>query len=476
MTDVLSKYSDFNQPFSPIIQTSHWSRQCARQISPRPENSVPPFDTYKIKTLMPGYHVWDSWFALTEEGQVAKIEGFILLFALVCPLSATDEVNNPYHPRQGDLRERIAYFYSDDGVHYHVGGFLFARPVYDDIREWSGSTILRDDGRLQTFYTIARGQNIAGVWQTEQRMATAIQTMALATGSGGRCLVVSSTDYHALLKEPDGLLYENPEQSAERESTYATRHRIDSGDDQYDNFCFRDPKFIKDPATGRTYLLFEANTGPAFCPAGSVRRAFIGHKDYHIDYVPTPDDLKANGCVGVMELTNSDYTYGSFCHPWLTSNLVTDEIERINVVCHQGHIYLFVVAHGDKCTLLSHQPDLMNRDFMLGFRAKSLFAELEPMNGSGVVLQQKSLGPMYTGQKENKQYVYSWLIVPGLRAGELDCISYANYSTDRQGQCQPVKSAGPILTLQIKGLNSRIVDQRYGILPADDQEAAAVSA
>lgn len=475
MTDVLSNYSDFKQPFCPVIHTSHWTRQCARQISPRPENTIPAFDTYKIKSLMPGYHVWDSWFALTEEGQVAKIDGFIVLFALVRPLTETDERMNPYHPRLKDPRERIAYFYSDDGVHYHVGGFLFATPVYEDIREWSGSTILRDDGRLQTFYTIARGQIISGVWQTEQRLATAIQTMEVVTGRSGRALVVSSTDYHALLKEPDGLLYENAQQSAEREEMYATRHRAASGDDQLDNFCFRDPKFIKDPETGRTYLLFEANTGPAFCPAGSVRRAFIGNKDYHKDYIPTPDDLKANGCVGVLELTNADYTYGSFCHPWLTSNLVTDEIERINVIWHQDHVYLFVVAHGDKCTLLSHQPDLMNRDFMLGFRAKSLFAELEPMNGSGVVLQQKSLGPFYSGQEENKQYVYSWLIVPGLHEGELDCISYANYSTDLKGECQPVKSAGPILTLQIEGLDSRIVDQRYGILPADEQDHAEKS-
>ena len=113
------------------------------------------------------------------------------------------------------------------------------------------------------------------------------------------------------------MLYENAEQSAQREAKYATRNRNDSGDQQ--------------------------------------------------DYIPTPDDLKANGCVGVLELTNADYTLGSFCHPWLTGNLVADEIERINVFHHQGHIDLFVVAHGDQCALLSSKPDLLNWDFMLGF-------------------------------------------------------------------------------------------------------------
>ena len=470
MTDVLPQYFDFNQAFSPKIKTSHWTRQCASQIYPRPENTIPPFDTYRVKTLMPGYHVWDSWFALTEDGCVATIEGYTILLALVRPLDETVEEKGTYQNRIADQRERIAYFFSSDGVHYQVGGFLFKTPVYDDIREWSGSTILRDDGRLQTFYTIARGLIIEGVWQTDQRFATAIQRIGVEESEEGQRVVIVATDYHAFLKEPDGLLYENPQQSAEREIKYATRHRGDSGDEQVENFCFRDPKFIKDPATGRAYVLFEANTGPAFCPCGSVRRAYIGSADYQQDYAPTPDDLKANGCVGVMELTNPSYTYGSFCHPWLTANLVADEIERINVLWLQNHVYLFVVAHGDKCALLGEKPELLNRDFMLGFRAKHLFGELEPMNGSGVVLQQKSLGPMYTGQAENKQYLYSWLIVEGLRPGELNCISYANYSTGLDGQCLPIKSAGPILTIQIKGLNSRIVDQYYGILPVTAEE------
>ena len=471
MTDVLPTYSDFYQAFSPAIETSHWTRECADQISPRPENTVPPFDTYNVKTLMPGYHAWDSWFAMTEDGQVAEVEGFKILLALTRPLSDTIEGQNSYQRRPSDPRERIAYFYTKDGVHYHVGGFLFETPVYADIREWSGSTIVRDDGRLETFYTIARDCQVNGVYKTDQRFAVAIQRLGIEGNDASRRPVILATDYHALLKEPDGLLYENAGQSAEREAKYCTRHRSDSGDQQVDNFCFRDPKFVKDQETGRAYLLCEANTGPAFCPAGSVRRNYIGKPNYQQDYIPTPDDLKANGCVGVMELTNADYTFGSFCHPWLTGNLVADEIERINVVRHQGHIYLFVVAHGDKCALLSSKPDLLNRDFMLGFRAKRLFGALTPMNGSGVVLQQKSLGAMYEGQEENRQYLYSWLIVPGLRAGELDCISYANFSTDRDGQTKPIKSTGPIVTLQIDGLNSRIVDQYYGILPAEAEVA-----
>ena len=127
MTDVLPSYSDFDQPFSPDIQTSHWTRECADQISPRPENTVPPFDTFKVKTLMPGYHAWDSWFALTEDGKVAEIEGFKILLALARPLTETPEGQNPYQRRPSDPRERIAYFYTKDGVHYHVGGSCLIR-------------------------------------------------------------------------------------------------------------------------------------------------------------------------------------------------------------------------------------------------------------------------------------------------------------------------------------------------------------
>lgn len=453
--------TDFSQPFSPSIHTSHWTRHAASMMRPLPDNTLPPFDTYDIKPLMPGFDVWDSWFVMTEEGTVADVLGCRVLMALVKPL--TEGEHSTYG--KTDHRERIAWFYSEDGKHYHVGGFLFKTPIYSDVNEWSGSTILRNDGRIQTFYTIARGTQLYDVWQTEQRFATAIQKVSRETRQGK--LQIAVPDTHVLLIEPDGLLYETPQQACLRELDYPTRNNFKSGNAQVNNFCFRDPKFIKDPTTKRTYLIFEGNTGSAFCPAGKVRTAYVGNGSRPLDYAPTPDDLKSNGCVGVLELTNADYTFGAFLHPWLTANLVTDEIERINVLWQDEHVYLFVVMHGNKCALMSENPDLQNRDFMLGFRAPHLFGPLTPLNGSGVVVQQKSFGEPYVGQTENHQYMYSWLLVPTERAGFYDCISYAGYSTSPEGKNLPIKTAGPTVTVQIEGLHTRIVDKKFTIQPID---------
>ena len=454
--------SDFKQPLGPTIHTCHWSRQCALNLMPRPENIVPAFDTAKIEPMLTDYHVWDSWFVLTEDGQVANIGGMSVFIALVKPLN--DKIMQYGNKILSD-RERIAYFYSQDATHYAFGGFLFNTPLYHDSREWSGSTILRMDGRLQTFYTLARGLRCDGVWQTEQRIATAIQRFDYQNNEKKQ-LIIHEPDYHAMLIEPDGILYETCQQASEEEKIRPSGAAIFSGNGQVNNFCFRDPKFYKDTQTGRSYLLFEANTGPRFCPGGRVLPEYIGDEDVFRHFQPTPDDLKANGCVGVLELTNQDYTFGSFLHPWLTTNLVTDEIERINILSNQGYVYLFVVAHGNKCTALTSQPDLINRDYMIGFRAKTVFGELEPLNETGLVIQQKSFGDMYQGQEENHQYLYSWLMVPTSTPGFFDCISYAAFSSNAVGDSIPIKTAGPTLTIQVDGLNTRIVNKRYTILPA----------
>ena len=435
-------------------QPSHWTRETAARIQASSTNTFPPFNLAKVLPLMPGYHVWDSWFVMTEAGQIASVKGFQVLIALVRPVEDNESAN-----------ARIAYFYSADGEHYTPGGFLFESKLYDDCQEWSGSTVLRNDGRLQTFYTLAQSVELNGNWQTRQRFATALQTLS---STGGK-LIISAPTYHDVLAEPDGVYYETAEQASLRESHYPTAHDRSLGSDQSENSCFRDPHKYVDPHTGKHYLLFEANTATALCPAGSVRRDYIGGEDFEPDYQPTIDDLKANGCVGVLELQDEDCTHGEFLPPWLTANLVTDEIERINIIDHDNHVYLFVVGHGNKNTLVTHYPALSNRDYLLGFRADRFLGPLTPLNDSGVVVQQKSLGAPYQGQEQNTQYVYSWMLIPTHNPDVFDCISYANYSFDTAtGQSKAVKTAGPTVQVWLKGLESRVIGMKYTILPVPD--------
>lgn len=430
--------------------TSHWTRKAASKIEQKPNSTFPPFDVGKLTPFLSGYHLWDSWFVLNEQGRVASVHGFKVLVGLVRPVDGDS----------GD-GEKIAYFYTSDDKHYTFGGMLFSTPIYEGVREWSGSTILRDNGSIQTFYTIAEGTVFGGVWQTTQRFATAIQEPY----TQGDRLIMGEPSYNALLKEPDGVIYETAEQASKREQMLPTQHKTSVGSDQTDNFCFRDPKFFKDSKTGKAYLFFEGNTGPkSGFAAGTIKSSYFGDSELEEGYEPTTDDLKANGCVGVIELTNDNYTFGEFLDPLLCANLITDEIERINVIEHKDKYYLFVVAHGNKCTLNAHNEDLINRDFMLGFVADKLFGPYTPLNESGVVVQQKSLGAMYAGQEQNQQYVYSWLVVD--TGDGLDVISYSNYSTDHNGVVKPIKSCGPTLGLELKGTTSRITDLKYNLVAA----------
>lgn len=438
------------------IKTSAWTVLNARKIGETPTNRFPAFDVGELKALYPGHQMWDNWAVRDVKGRLADVMGFKVLIALVRPRGADFSVG-----------ERIAYLYSKDGVHYEVGGYLFGdHQLYEGVREWSGSTILREDGKLQTFYTVSYGAEIDGVWQTVQRFATAIQTVSVEDGK----LEVSAPIFHSLLGgacEPDGQIYETPAQASARELGLPTAHSRFAGSDQTENNCFRDPFFFRDSRTGKKYIVFEGNTGPLYNAPGVISRKYVGKNVEGFE--PTPDMLKANGCIGIIELVNDENTFGIFHKPWLVSNLVTDEIERINVIEEKGGVYLFCAGHGNKNALNKENSDLVNRDYLLGFRSNRFGSDLTPLNGSGVVVQQKSMGEAYGGQASNQQYAYSWILVPTVesdKTGVYPCLSYANYSVVEDGSVQPVMGIAPTISVEIKGLDTRIVDMKYDIKPA----------
>ena len=437
------------------IVTSHYTVEDARKIKETTTNKFPAFDVGELDALIPGYQMWDNWEVRLVNGRAASVQGHKVLIALV-------------RPREADFSagERIAFMYSKDGVHYKIGGLLFeGHQLYEGVREWSGSTILREDGKLQTFYTVSYGSEVEGVWQTVQRFATAIQSVSVDEEG---VMHVSAPEYHSLLGgacEPDGVLYETPAQASIREKALPTVHSRVVGSDQTENNCFRDPCFYRNTKTGKNYLIFEGNTGSGRHPAGVVAAEYVGKKG---GFAPTTDMLKANGCIGVIELVDKEYTFGIFNEPLLTANLVTDEIERINAFDTKDGFYLFCAGHGNKNALNSENPDLINRDYLLGFHASSFGAPLTPINGSGVVVQQKSFGDAYAGQASNQQYVYSWILVPDEvsdKTGVYDCLSYANYSRLEDGTIAAVMGIAPTISVELSKTKSRIVGRKYDIKP-----------
>ena len=470
-------------PSAHALRPSHWTRQQVSQIEGSDAIDFPHFDPQHVKVLMPGYDVWDNWYVLDEHNQIADVQGFRVLVALAASTDSFDETN-------------LYYFYSRDGVHYHAGGKVFTTPLQSGTQEWSGSTILRDDGTLQTFYTVVkesgdysgRGQRRPqgsqgmptgmppqtdgngdgaaqaptgqapgqqgqmSMMQNDQRLATAVQDVIVI----GNRLSLAEPRYHAILAVPDGQYYQTMTQASERETLFPTSSV--TGSTQSNNFCFRDPHFFKDPADGRSYLLFEANTGSAVCPEGSVKREYIGNATFEPDYTPTPDELKANGCIGIAELTNDGYTAVRFMPPLLTSNLVTDEIERVNLLKVKDDYYLFCIGRVSKMAMSCEA--LERSTFMLGFRSRALTGPYTPLNRHGVVIRQQSFSSDMMNSADT-QSVYSFLLQP-----DLTVLTYAQYSTDTNGTLQKIRSAGPTLKLNIKGSRTQVGEVIYNILSA----------
>lgn len=438
------------RPTQGCSNITHWTREQAGSIKATKSNTFPEFDNAKVRALVPDMDVWDNWLVLDEYGNVADVCGFTVLIALGQPLDHS-------------YASKVVYFYSKDDEHYVYGGHMFPERLVAGAEEWSGSTILRRDGLLQTFYTVTSGRTVNGMWESYQRIATAIQNVMLCvdTNTNEDALVLEAPLAHNIILQPDGQLYQTPAQSNEMEAKHPNLHNRPAGNDQPNNCCFRDPKFFRDPASGMAYLLFEANTGSAICPENQVKPEYISSNPKAASkYTATIDALKANGCVGMAVLRDHQFRQAQFLPPILTSNLVTDEIERVNVIFRDGSYYLYFVSHTNKMAF--DGDDMVNRDLLLGFRSRTLTGPYTPLNGNGVVLQQKSPGAMYQGQDTNPQYVYSWLVLP-----DDTVLSYANFGANAKGEVKKIRTAGPTVTLDIKGGRTQVTGLIYDIQPVD---------
>ena len=326
---------------------SAWTASQASAIARSAGNVVPvvqPPETDPAEDV----YVWDTWLLRDPNGAVATVDGYRVVFSL----TATAEL---LPGKRHDVAE-IRYFYSRDGRQWHDGG-----PVFDGgslgQRQWAGSA-LYDDGAVYVYYTAAGDGEAAALTYT-QRPAVAHGGRLVGTAEG---LAVDGEWDHEVLFEPDGVWYETREQSSGM------------------MYTFRDPWFFEDPATGRSYLLFEANTpvraGSDACDGDAEARDF-------------------NGSVGVAVSPSGDPLEWELRPPLVDAVCVNQELERPHVVPNGGRYYLFVSSHQH-----TFAPGFDGFDGLYGFVADSLFGPYEPLNGTGLVLTNPATAPYQS---------YSWM-------------------------------------------------------------------
>lgn len=266
------------------VVTDHWTLQEAMQIPLQKSASttMPVIQDWPRggATTLANYHVWDSWPLRKLDGSVATIPGpngqaYYLMVHLSVPKTVLP----------GDRHDlaQLRYSYSTDGKSWQGGELLFPEGTVIGSRNWAGSAVLADDGKIYVFYTATgeKGETVGDPPVSPSRAhATDIDSAQLQNGrlrpehvrpqSGSgfpqegdvsfeQRLVVAhgatpsivnghlkfeGTWKHKVVVRADGTLYQTVAQS-----------------DVGPLYGFRDPWVFRDPSDGRLHMIFTANVG-----------------------------------------------------------------------------------------------------------------------------------------------------------------------------------------------------------------------
>ena len=355
--------------------------------------------------------VWDSWPVQdVRTGQVANWNGYQLVIAMMGV------------PGQNDNHIYLLYNkYGDNELsHWKNAGPIFGYNATPLSQEWSGSAVLNGDNSIQLFYTrVDTSDNNTN----HQKIASA--TLYLTDNNGNVSLVQVANDH--IVFEGDGYYYQ----------TYDQWKAANKG---ADNIAMRDAHVIEDD-NGDRYLVFEASTGLENYQGENQIYNWLnygGDDAFNIKSlfrILSNDDIKsratwANAAIGILKLNNDEKNpkMAELYSPLISSPMVSDEIERPNVVKLGNKYYLFAATRLNRG---SNDDAWMNANYtvgdnvaMVGYVADSLTGPYKPLNDSGVVLTASVPANWRTA-------TYSYYAVPV--AGKDDQLLVTSYMTNRNG-------------------------------------------
>jgi levansucrase len=429
--------------------TSHITRYDMSKI-PEQEKSdqfkVPQFDASTLKNILSakGYDesgnlidldVWDSWPLQNADGTVANYNGYNIVFALAGdPQRSWDTHIYLFYQKIGDTS--IDSWKSAGRVFKYSDQIEANDPILkDQAEEWSGSATMTADGKVRLFYTDRHPWDPARGFYGKQTLTTA--QVNISQPDADTLNIDGVQDLKSIFDGGDGKIYQNVEQG-----------NVTAGD----NHTLRDPHYVED--NGHKYLVFEANTGTEDGYQGDeslFNKAYYGgnevffntEKDKLLSGDKKHDASVANGALGIIEL-NDDYTLKNVMKPLITSNTVTDEIERANVFKMDGKWYLFTDSRGSKMTI----DGISAKDiYMLGFVSDSLTGSYKPLNKTGLVLD-LDLNPA------DPSFTYSHFAVPQADGKNVVITSYI---TNRGLYTDHHSSFAPSFLLNIEDTKTSVV-------------------
>jgi levansucrase len=426
-----SGYSDYVRTYGTTQITRYDFSRIPDQVNDN-RFEIPSFASKTIKNIASAsdMDVWDSWPLQNPDGTVAEYNGYHIVFAM----AGSDKLYM-FYQKVGDTSlnswKNAGRVFSGEDLTNSTDEHLKKQTM-----EWSGSAY-KTGNDIRLFYTSVRGYNENGANGNDQALATA--KISINTNYSG--LEISNIEDHKSIFDGDEKNYQTFNQ-------FALKGMSSSGD----NHCLRDPHYVEE--NGRKYLVFEGNTGTAngyqeyrslYIKAyyGGDDAYFNSSKNSLLARTDRNSVIKANAAIGIIEL-NDDYTLKTVMKPLVTANLVTDEIERPNVVKINGKWYLFTITKGYNQRVDGFPSD---NTYMLGYVSDNLTGPYKPLNDTGLVL---------TGNEgyNSRTYTYAYYGMP-VSSGS-NSLLITSYMTNRGISSTEHTTFAPSFLLTVNGDQTQV--------------------
>jgi levansucrase len=332
-----------------LQQAARWQASDVARIADGPIPTIPVIIAGDVRALIPGLDLWDSWPIQNRDGSTAMFGDatlWMMLSSRVLPDPAL---------RHGEARIRLIAQIGDAWIDC---GNVLPDGLAPGTREWAGSALLGDDGRTVMLYFTATGRP-GEPFSFEQRL---FETTGMLRADN-RAIEGWSTPVEIVASDGD--------------------HYVDTRTTQGGPGLikgFRDPGHFRDPADGKTYLVFTGSDGR--------------------------DDHVYNGVVGVIGRERDGWAL----QPPIFSALgLCNELERPHVIVRNGLYYLFWSTQ--RHVFAAGGPSGPNG--LYGAVAESLHGPYRPLNGTGLVAANPASEPTQG---------YSWLVLD-----TLDVVSFVDY-------------------------------------------------
>lgn len=367
---------------------ARWTSRHLRLLAATASTTAPVFDPPALPRILPDLDLWDLWPVQDEDGSTSVVDRQELWMALSAPALG--------HPEERHDQARLRLL-GRDGATWADLGNVFADGASPGSREWSGSAVRRADGTVSVYYTAAGRRGEARPTYRQ----SVVESRPALTADGGGILLRRDAEHREVLRS-DG-------------RTYLPADEPDGAPGRIR--AFRDPGWFRDPADGRDHLLVAASTA---------------YED---------------GFTGAIALAEEQDGAWRLLPPLLIADGVNHELERPHVVVHDSWYYLFFCTQRHTFHPAGRAPT-----GLYGFAAPSLAGPYEPLNGSGLVLQNPSCEP---------DQAYAWLVLP-----DLHVVSFANYRSREGTDLRSAEAAqaranfggtiAPTLRLTLDGLTTSV--------------------